>query len=64
MEDTKTDVEYDAWIRKVDQCVYAIAGVSVHDLPDWPSRDAFDCGDTPREGARHALGDAAFYDDD
>lgn len=55
---------YDAWMDAVDTEVQGIAGVSVHDLPDFLSRDAFDAGDTPAEGARIALEGADFPFDD
>lgn len=46
---------YDEWMEAVDRRVAARAGMSVHDLPDWLSRDAYDGGDTPDEGALLAL---------
>jgi hypothetical protein len=55
---------YDEWMREVDAEVQGIAMVSVHDLPDFLSRDSFDMGDTPAEGARIALEGADFPFDD
>ena len=55
---------YEEWMKDVDKAVYMFAGLSVHDLPDWTSRDAYDIGDSPEEGARQALCNAGFFEDD
>lgn len=55
---------YDEWMREVDVEVQRVSGVGVHDLPDFLSRDSFDCGDTPAEGAEIALEGADFPFDD
>ena len=52
---------YEEWMEKVDTVVGEIAfGFSVHDLPDWMSRDAFDSGATAQDGAEEALAGADF----
>jgi hypothetical protein len=48
-------------MAQVDSAVGAMAfGLSVHDLPDFLSRDMFDDGATPEEAAREALEGADF----
>ncbi len=46
---------YEQWMKAVDQEVYKIAGVSVHDLGDFLSRDAYNEDASPEEGAQEAL---------
>lgn len=46
---------YDEWMEAVDLCVRKWADLSVHDLPDFLSRDSFDRGDSPEEGAMIAI---------
>lgn len=46
---------YDEWIAQVDRLCQRNYGLSVHDLEDWPSRDAYDAGDSPTDGLRTAL---------
>lgn len=48
---------FERWLELVDLEVQRILGVSVHDLSDFPSRDTFDSGATPAEGAQAALED-------
>lgn len=48
-------MDYDYWMVQVDIEVDAICGMSVRDLPDFPSWDLWDAGETPKEGAREAL---------
>ncbi len=43
------------WMREVDAHVCAIAGVSVHDLPDCPFWDWHEDGVSARSAARRAL---------
>ena len=50
-----TKQTYDEWMAAVDAAVRKIADVSVHDLPDWNSRDAYDDGVTPQEAAEDVL---------
>mgnify|MGYP001293243849 CR=1 FL=1 len=51
---------FNSWVDAVDHEVDAIAGVSVHDLPDVPFRAWFEDGMTPREAAEEALENAGF----
>lgn len=46
---------YDDWMKKVDEILDRMAGVSQDMLPDWLSRDAFEAGLTPEEGAQECL---------
>jgi hypothetical protein len=56
----KTDRSYIAWMNDVDDEVQSIAGVSVHDLPDFPSRAWFDAGVAPEEAAEDVLAEAGW----
>jgi len=51
---------YEDWMRRVDKCVEAIAGVSVYDLPDYCFRDAYEDGRRPSSVARDALKEAGW----
>lgn len=51
---------YYQWIGKVNRMVVRISGLSVDDLPDWNSWDAWSRGETPYEGATEALENADF----
>jgi hypothetical protein len=51
---------YEQWMDRVDAVVQDVAGVSVHDLPDFPSRDWYDAGRNPREVALTVLEDNSF----
>ena len=56
-----TTITYEQWMQDVDQVVGAIAfGLSVHDLPDFNSRDLFESGATAQEAAEEALEGADF----
>ena len=56
-----TTITYEQWMQDVDQVVGAIAfGLSVHDLPDFNSRDLFESGATAQDAAEEALGNADF----
>ena len=46
---------FTAWMAKVDAEVSRQIGLSVHDLPDQPFRDWFDCEMTPAEAAGEVL---------
>jgi hypothetical protein len=52
--------DFDRWMEAVDAAVEALAGVSVHDLPDLCYRDLYDDGTSRREAARLALENAAL----
>ena len=51
------ELTYEAWLNAVDDEVQAIAGISVHDLADFPSRDWYDSGVAPEEAAEDVLAD-------
>lgn len=52
---------YEQWIQHVDQVVGNIAfGLSIHDLPDFNSRDLFESGATAQDAAEEALEGADF----
>jgi len=57
-------LSYEAWMRDVDDAVTANAGVSVHDLPDFPSRDYYDDGISPREAATLVLEENGWEGDE
>lgn len=57
-EEPSQPTDFDGWMEDVDNAVEALAGVSVHDLPDCCYRDWFDEGLSPREAARLALQNA------
>ena len=50
-------LSFERWFELVDLEVERILGVSVHELSDFPSRDTYDSGATPAEGAQAALED-------
>ena len=51
-------MSYETWMKAVDLAVQGLCGLSVHDLPDWLSRDSYDGGDTPQEAAAQVVEDA------
>jgi hypothetical protein len=53
-------VSYEEWMRRVDAVVMARAGVSVHDLPDFQSRDMYNDEVTPAEAAAEVLAEEGF----
>lgn len=53
-------MSYKEWIQEVDLHVLSMSGVSVHDLPDFSSRDWYDDGTPPVEAAREVLRQAGF----
>lgn len=55
-------MRYDEWIRHVDRAVQKRVGVSLDELPDWLSRDAFDEGLTPKEAVDVCLEQTGFWD--
>ena len=56
-----TPLAFEAWMQQVDQVVGNIAfGLSVHDLPDFNSRDMYESGSTAQEAAEEALAGADF----
>jgi hypothetical protein len=52
---------YKDWLKAVDVVVTNWVGVSLDDLPDWLSRDAYEDGLDPEEGAEEALVQIGFY---
>ena len=50
-------------MRKLDNIIDSQVGISIHDLPDFCSRDLFDSGCSPEEGAEEALVNADFPED-
>ena len=53
----QNDKLYLEWMKDVDDEVQSIAGVSVYDLADFPSRDWYDSGVAPEEAAEDVLAD-------
>jgi hypothetical protein len=47
-------------MNSVDREVQAEAGLSVHDLEDFPSHDMFTDGVSPKRAARRALKNSGF----
>lgn len=54
---------FEAWMEAVDEQVEALAGCSVHDLPDCPFRDWYDAGLSPRDAALRAIRNANDEDE-
>ena len=50
--ETANDARFNRWLASVDAIVSAKYGLGVDDGIDWPSRDSFDDGKTPAQGAR------------
>jgi hypothetical protein len=60
-----TNMTYEQWMRAVDDAVEQLTGgLDQTMLPDWMSRDAFESGMTPAEGADECLLSAGWYDED
>ncbi|MCK5017073.1 MAG: hypothetical protein KAS32_08370 [Candidatus Peribacteraceae bacterium] len=57
---SKERKEFDTWMEQIDDEVWSIAGCSVHDLPDYAFRDAFDGGASPEEVAYDLLESEGF----
>lgn len=53
-------LSYNAWMKLVDKRVQQMCGLSLDELPDWLSRDAFEDGLTPNEGADLCLESAGI----
>jgi hypothetical protein len=53
---------YEEWMRKVDVIVAAKCGLPMDCLPDWLSRDNFEDGVSPEEGAEICLEQVGFYE--
>ena len=52
---------YEQWVAKVDQVLASRIGLSMDDLPDWLSRDAFEDGLSPEEGADICLEETEMF---
>lgn len=55
-----TKMSYRRWMQEVDRIVEDTCGLPTSLLPDWLSRDAFDQGCTPKEGAEMCLEEAGY----
>ena len=53
-------MSFTEWLNEVDLQTMKRVGCSVHDLPDFSSRDMFDAGIDPDEAAEEALREAGF----
>ena len=49
---------FEDWMKKVDEAVEALTGMSEEDLPDWDAYDIWADGATPAEGAQIAIDQA------
>ena len=52
---------YEQWVAKVNQVLANRIGLSMDDLPDWLSRDAFEDGLSPEEGADICLEETEMF---
>ena len=52
---------YEQWVAKVNQVLANRIGLSMDDLPDWLSRDAFEEGLSPEEGADICLEETEMF---
>lgn len=55
---------YEQWMVEVDRLLEKRCGLGQMMLPDWLSRDAFESGMTPAEGADECLLSAGWEDDE
>ena len=53
---------YEQWMMAVSAIVIKACGLSIDELPDWLSRDAFEDELSPEEGAELCLEEAGFYE--
>lgn len=53
---------YEDWMKSVDKIVERTCGLPSSFLPDWLSRDAYEDGLTPEEGAEICLEESGFYE--
>lgn len=54
------NMSYRRWMQEVDKIVMEICDMSMAELPDWLSRDTYNEGLTPREGAEICLEEAGY----
>lgn len=52
---------FEEWMKAVDQAVQNSIGVSVHDLPDYAFRDAYDDGVSAKRVAKRVIKAAKDY---
>jgi hypothetical protein len=55
---------YEEWKSAVSTLVEDACGIPMEWLPDWLSRDCYDDGATPREGANKCLESVGFCEDE
>lgn len=48
-------ISFEEWLKKVDDNVYKLGGLSIHDLPDVPLRDWYEGGTGPAVAAARAV---------
>lgn len=53
---------YQEWLVAVNDIVETICGLPMEWLPDWLSRDAYDEGVSPHEGAELCLETSGFHE--
>lgn len=51
----RTEEGFQAWLERVEKVLDHLAGCSIHDLPDYCYRDAYDDGVRPVAAARRAI---------
>jgi len=52
---------YEQWMKAVDLIVERTCGLPMDMLPDWLSRDAYEEGLSPEEGAEICLEEADYH---
>lgn len=52
---------YEEWLKEVDAYVANWTGACLDDLPDWLSRDAYEDGLDPEDGAAEAMLQIGYY---
>lgn len=45
---------YEQWLKRVDEIMWLFHGLSLDDVPDWRTKDAYDQGMTPSAAAKKA----------
>ena len=46
---------YEQWSKDVNAHCQALCGLTADDLPDWPQRDMYDDGKSPKQAAKSAI---------
>lgn len=57
-------MRYEEWMVQVDRVVQKATGIRMDELPDWLSRDAFEIGLTPAEGAEECLLQIGYFEEE